>query len=578
MLGSDTGDDSGRAGGVRGALRALFRRPSLSLSSRITLLGFAGTLLTSLAVTWISTHSTHAFLSERIHQEFPATLSGARDRLQLWYSQRRLDIDTLSRSTTLVENLARSRRVPAELPSLPEQEIRQYLSYVLESFEQYEALFVLGPGGRLRLWVGHRIELPERIRVQLARVADSRVGDAFPLAGRRFQVASAPIVAAPDRRLGSLHALFRIDAVERLLRAEDGSAERIFLVGRDGRYLTDSRDRSVGEAYTRPLPEPGEAAVVENYRNEAGESVVGSALRFDQFEWAIVVEEPYAEAFAPVLRVLWRVLAINLAIVTLFGLIAFQVASSIARPIRALSEGVRRVGEGESDVVIMDASTPDEIGLLTRTFNKMTARLHRDGLELERTRNEIETANARLRAQNQELQRVNKALEELSTTDGLTKLYNHRYFQDQLTREIKRAERTGEELSLILVDIDNFKRLNDEYGHSAGDVVLRSIADVMQENVRDIDLLARYGGEEFALLATRTGLRGAAGLAEKIRVAVGEATIPIEFEDEIVRLRTTVSIGVARFRGDRRAFFNDADRALYRAKASGKDCVVAESG
>ena len=577
MLGSDTGDDSGRAGGVRGALRALFRRPSLSLSSRITLLGFAGTLLTSLAVTWISTHSTHAFLSERIHQEFPATLSGARDRLQLWYSQRRLDIDTFSRSTTLVDNLARSQRGPAEPRSASDQEIHQYLSYVLESFEHYEALFVLGPDGRLRLWVGRRLALPDRVRARLARVADSRVGDAFPLAGRRFQVASAPIVAAPDRRLGSLHALLRVESVEPLLQAEDGRG-RIFLVGRDGRYLTDSLDRSAGEAYTRPLPEPRQAAVVEDYRNEAGESVVGSALRFDQFQWAIVLEEPYAEAFAPVVRVIWRVLGINLAIVTLFGLIAFQVASSIARPIRELSEGVRRVGEGETDVVIMGSSTPDEIGLLTRTFNRMTARLHRDGLELERTRNEVETANKRLRAQNDELQRVNKALEELSTTDGLTKLYNHRYFQDQLTREIKRAERTREELSLILVDIDDFKRLNDEHGHSAGDVVLRSIADVMKENVRDIDLLARYGGEEFALLATQTSLQGAAGLAEKIRVAVGEATIPIEFEDEIVRLRTTVSIGVARFRGDRRAFFNDADRALYRAKASGKDCVVAESG
>ena len=136
MLGSDTGDDSERAGGVRRTLRALLRRPSLNLSSRITALVFAGTLLTSLAVTWISTHSIHAFLSERINREFPATLSGARDRLQLWYSQRRLDIDTFSRSTTLVDNLARSHRAPAESRSAPEEEIHQYLSYVLESFEQ----------------------------------------------------------------------------------------------------------------------------------------------------------------------------------------------------------------------------------------------------------------------------------------------------------------------------------------------------------------------------------------------------------------------------------------------------------
>ena len=557
----------------------LLRRPSVNLSSRITLLVFLGTLLTSLVVTWISTHSIQAFLSDRINEKFPATLSGARDRLEIFYSQRRLDIATFSRSATVVDNLARLRRNQPESGRLAEEEIRKYLSYVLERFEQYEALFALDPGGKLRLWVGQRAQLSHRLRQQLAQVSDARVSHAFPIAGRRFQVASAPILDARERTIGSLHALLRLESLEPMLRAEGvGGGGRIFLVAADGRYITDSDANAAGEPYGRPLPESGATPVVENYQNDAGESVVGSAIRFGPFGWAIVLEEPYSEAFAPVVRVIWRVLAINLAIVTLFGLIAFQIASSISKPIRALSDGVRRVSEGETDVVIMDASTPDEIGLLTRTFNKMTARLHRDGLELHRTRREIEAANSRLRAQNDELQRVNEALEELSTTDGLTKLYNHRYFQEQLTLEIKRAERTRDELSLILVDIDNFKGLNDQYGHSAGDVVLRRIADVMKENVRDIDLLARYGGEEFALLATRTDLRGAVGLAEKIRVAVSAATIVVEGEEGTSSLKTTVSIGVARFGGNRRAFFNDADRALYRAKASGKDCVIAESG
>ena len=145
--------------------------------------------------------------------------------------------------------------------------------------------------------------------------------------------------------------------------------------------------------------------------------------------------------------------------------------------------------------------------MLTRAFHEMTVRLKRNQDELEEKRVEIEDANHRLIAQNRELQRVNEVFEQLSITDDLTKLHNHRFFQEHLPQEMKRAERTGEPLSLILIDIDDFKQLNDRYGHSVGDAVLRRVADVMSAEVREMDLLARYGGEEFALLASQTTTR-----------------------------------------------------------------------
>jgi diguanylate cyclase (GGDEF)-like protein len=204
----------------------------------------------------------------------------------------------------------------------------------------------------------------------------------------------------------------------------------------------------------------------------------------------------------------------------------------------------------------------------------MVQRLQDNRVELERKQAQIERANAELRRTNDELLRSNEMLEQLSMTDGLTRLHNHRFFQDRLVLEIRRSDRSGEPLSLILVDIDDFKSLNDRYGHAVGDEVLRRVAQVINNTVRGIDLPARYGGEEFAVLAPSTPRLGALELAEKLRMAVRSSRFSGEGIDAEEALSVTVSIGVAVYAGDPKRFFNDADRALYSAKEAGKDCVI----
>ncbi|MBY0399130.1 GGDEF domain-containing protein, partial [Myxococcota bacterium] len=169
------------------------------------------------------------------------------------------------------------------------------------------------------------------------------------------------------------------------------------------------------------------------------------------------------------------------------------------------------------------------------------------------------------------LTRANEVLEQLAITDGLTKIHNHRYFQDQLAHAVARADSAGMALALVLIDIDDFKALNDRHGHATGDRVLEGLAQVLNTNARECDVLARYGGEEFALLALDTELEAAVAVAEQIRLAVHEHAFDgVEGGKPI---QVTVSIGVAQYRGDRRRLFADADRALYAAKAGGKDCV-----
>ena len=224
--------------------------------------------------------------------------------------------------------------------------------------------------------------------------------------------------------------------------------------------------------------------------------------------------------------------------------------------------------------MVSGSPAADEIGVLTRAFNEMSARLRRNQLALEESRLEVEDANSRLIAQNNELQRVNEVFQQLSITDDLTKLHNHRFFHEHLPREMKRATRTGEALAMIVIDLDDFKRLNDRFGHAVGDAVLKQVALVMSGVVREMDLLARYGGEEFALLASQTTLEGAVALAEKLRLSISHARYSVITGDGPIEIEVTASLGVAAFHGDEKAFFNDADRALYRAKALGKDCVM----
>jgi two-component system cell cycle response regulator len=169
--------------------------------------------------------------------------------------------------------------------------------------------------------------------------------------------------------------------------------------------------------------------------------------------------------------------------------------------------------------------------------------------------------------------RLHRLVARQASTDGLTELANRREFEDSLANEISRAERFGGTLALILADLDNFKQVNDRFGHQAGDEVLRSFADILRETVRDIDVAARYGGEEFAILLPQTDIVGAEALAERLREAV-ESRAMAEAHDSPVTV--TSSFGVASFpdAGNGPGLFAAADEALYRAKRAGKNCVV----
>ncbi len=170
--------------------------------------------------------------------------------------------------------------------------------------------------------------------------------------------------------------------------------------------------------------------------------------------------------------------------------------------------------------------------------------------------------------------RLYEQAELLAITDGLTGLLNRRTFDERLQNRLREAQRYERPLSLLLLDVDHFKKVNDAHGHPAGDAVLRGVAKVAQAQARETDIVARYGGEEMALILPQTDARGAQAIAERVRRAVEAAA----HATEQGRLRVTVSIGIATWTGGDDgpgALLEAADKALYRAKQAGRNRVCA---
>lgn len=160
----------------------------------------------------------------------------------------------------------------------------------------------------------------------------------------------------------------------------------------------------------------------------------------------------------------------------------------------------------------------------------------------------------------------------LSTTDGLTQVWNRRYFMEQLARELSRARRYKRPMSLILLDIDHFKRINDRYGHLAGDHVLKQLATALRNNLRQDDIVGRFGGEEFTVLLPEIDREGALQLAEKLRRLIEGTRFP--FEQDAIEV--TISLGVAGAAADTAEvddLLRAADARLYEAKRGGRNRV-----
>jgi diguanylate cyclase (GGDEF)-like protein len=246
----------------------------------------------------------------------------------------------------------------------------------------------------------------------------------------------------------------------------------------------------------------------------------------------------------------------------------------IIKPVSKISDYLRNSIDKDGHLIEnIPISSNDEFGHMAKQFNRLGYRLNEANKKLQ---SKVEVADRQLIETNAQLKQLNEEFKILSITDPLTGLFNRRHFNELMTTEISMSRRHGDANSIMLIDIDHFKAINDTFGHYVGDSVLKNLTNTLKDNLRHTDAICRIGGEEFAVLCKRADPVAAIEIAEKLRTQVENTPMARGIDDDLV---VTVSIGIVSIPNNRGAdtaeqLFKDADNALYYSKNHGRNCVT----
>jgi len=277
-------------------------------------------------------------------------------------------------------------------------------------------------------------------------------------------------------------------------------------------------------------------------------------------------------------NIIFSNVVIGMVVLLLLSIFIYILSASLTKGIDNLLTATKRITLHKYDFNVEKVSN-DEVGQLTDTFNYMLRKVSsytkgQESLIKDRTnklyaaKEEAEKAVTQLLQTQKELEEKNKKLEKLAVTDQLTHIYNRMMLDEKLLYELHSTHRYNTTFSVVMVDIDYFKQVNDTYGHQVGDDVLISIAQILTTHIRKVDILGRWGGEEFLIICPKTDKEGATRLAEELRSQ-------IELHAFTSTLYKTASFGVSTYQeGDNQStIISRADKALYLAKERGRNCV-----
>ncbi|UJB33473.1 sensor domain-containing diguanylate cyclase [Chromobacterium sp. Beijing] len=358
---------------------------------------------------------------------------------------------------------------------------------------------------------------------------------------------------------------------ERLPRGSAGDAPQVFIVNQNNTPLFPP-----GAPDQADMPAPLSGPGYQQGDWADGETYLYADAAIDDAPgpgWRVIVRQPPPQAFAALSRLRSALTLPGLIITLLLMIVVYRLAAAFSRPLETLARTAQRVSAGDEEADWSLRSGARELQQLAQAMRQMTAAL------LAR-RGELAAANAGLEQKVEErtealsqakrqLEERAAQLEQMARHDALTGLGNRMAATEWLTAEYQRYHRSRAPYSVLLLDADHFKRVNDNHGHAVGDQVLQQIAAALNGAARATDLTARYGGEEFLLLLPDTDAEGALVLAERVRAAVSAAS-------DTVAGVVTVSIGAATARDDdatHETIVQRADEALYRAKANGRNRV-----
>ena len=539
-----------------------------SIKRKIIAFSLLATLIPSFTMGWLSYRHSKEMIEKKTVEELVNVTASASKELGLWLKEHRNDAKVFASSYEVTENLEKSARAePARTQA--GRRLHDFLKSLRRKVTDYDEFLVLSLNGQLiasSADTAGPVRLPSDWPTRAKRDGEI-IGEPY---WDEHKHATAIMIAVPirtpdSRLLGVLAARLNFKSVGAFL-AKNAISEvgQVYLLAQDGAILVEPSQHAAQDGPPRKLPQDiarslfAEEGTPLEYMNADGNAVMGVLRRGPILEWGAVAEIRQEVAFAQVIRSRNLTLLMVVASLFLVGLLAYGLGVTLVRPLDRLAVGASKVAVGDLAVDVPIVAR-GEIATLTETFNDMVARLRQGRDALAET--------------NRALSEKNKELETLSITDHLTVLYNRKHMMERLAQEASRERRHQHEFSILLLDLDHFKKYNDTFGHLAGDRLLAKVAALFKECVRAIDYVARYGGEEFLILLPETNLKDAVQAAERIRTSVAAGTLA----DPEIPQSVTISIGVAAFPTHGRApeeIIMRADEALYEAKRQGRNRVV----
>ncbi len=354
----------------------------------------------------------------------------------------------------------------------------------------------------------------------------------------------------------------------------------VLVLSRSGEVLLGPKDQTLSE--NNPSDAGGVRIFTQQTPNGGMRTAVVATQGYQDYPglgWRIAARKPVAVIYVPASRLVWQILALGGLAVLAATVVAWFVAGTVARPLQKLSEQLDPIGRRSGATSVERQHGSKDVLHLSATIRSLLRRV--GAAEAEQQSSSSTIAALKLELENQVKVSEEKtmrfgadlhALRILADTDSMTGLLNRRAFLPYAEDALSYYKRYQRQFSILMFDIDHFKRINDTYGHSAGDDVIRAVADLISQEIRNTDKFARFGGEEFVLLLRETDAVIAADLAERLREKVADLRVPTGGRD--ITLTVSVGCAVADETGrDVEDFIQRADEALYAAKAAGRNRV-----
>lgn len=540
-----------------------------SIRNRILLFSILVTLLPSLGMGWLWFDVSRQATTDKTAQKLANSAGIAEREINLWLKERQYDLRVFANSSIIRDNLRRIRAVEGGTGKAAEQtrqeslsNIAGYLNLIRGQFEIYRCFVVLDHQGTVLIasesndgekhpgisgdWQA-RAESSHYFFGEVDFTGDHGV-PVLPVGLPLFSGAGGDHLGflVMEAGLPELLPLLKIS-----LPLREDSGELIALLARTGdKIIVTAGGKIPGfdPAGMTPLIRSlrDTPRQLREFGGEGSARLVGLLHPLSEVPWDLVLAENADAVFGGLIRERNRIILITILLTIAIGGTATIVASRIILPLRALTDGVLRVAGGDLDARV-PVRRQDELGIVSNMFNEMVQRLKEGQAKLE----------------------------QLATTDPLTGLANRKQIMTSLEAHLEQHQRYGSDVSILMIDIDHFKRINDTHGHQAGDAVLVQIARIFRETLRSIDTAGRYGGEEFLILLGQIDAEHAKQTAERIRSSVARHVFIIGD----VSLQVTVSVGVSGLKAEGNSFsdiIGRADRALYAAKGGGRNRVEVE--